>query len=192
METLLSISIGLGLSAACGFRVFVPLLIMSIASLTGHLEISEEFRWIGSVPALAAFSTATALEIVAYYIPWLDHVLDTMATPAAVVAGVIASASVVTNLSPLVKWSLALIAGGGIAGIIQGTTVLTRLKSTAITGGVGNSLISTLELAGAITTAFLAIFVPLICLAIILAVFWFLFHKAGRVVFGRKKAIRYS
>src|SRR3990172_10017996 len=115
METLLSISIGLGLSAACGFRVFVPLLIMSIASLTGHLEISEEFRWIGSVPALAAFSTATALEIVAYYIPWLDHVLDTMATPAAVVAGVIASASVVTNLSPLVKWSLALIAGGGIA-----------------------------------------------------------------------------
>ena len=192
METLLNLSIGFGLSAACGFRVFVPLLIMSIASVTGHLRLSEEFRWISSVPALVIFSTATAMEILAYYIPWLDHLLDSLATPAAVVAGVIASASVVTDLSPLVKWSLALIAGGGIAGIIQGTTVLTRLKSTAITGGFGNSLISTLELAGSIMTAFLAIFVPLLCLAIILAVFWFLFRKAGREVFGRKKAIRYS
>src|SRR5207302_1413632 len=91
METLLSICVGIGLSAACGFRVFVPLLVMSIASLSGHLPLAHGFEWIGSYPALIAFSVATCVEILGYYIPWLHHVLDTIASPAAVVAGGVVS-----------------------------------------------------------------------------------------------------
>src|SRR6267378_5007073 len=116
METLMSICLGIGLSAACGFRVFVPLLIMSIASLSGHLSLAHGFEWIGSYPALISFSVATCLEIAGYYIPWLDHLLDTMATPAAIVAGTIVTASMMTDVSPLLKWTLAIIAGGGAAG----------------------------------------------------------------------------
>src|SRR5215475_5086585 len=106
METFLSICLGIGLSAACGFRVFVPLLFMSIASLSGHLTLSPGFAWIGTYPALITFAVATALEIGGYYIPWLDHLLDTMTTPAAIIAGVVITAAMVTNTSPLVKWSL--------------------------------------------------------------------------------------
>src|ERR1043165_470437 len=100
MDTALSICVGVGLSAACGFRVFVPLLIMSIASISGHLHLAQGFAWIGSYPALIAFGVATVLEIAGYYIPWLDHLLDTMATPAAIVAGTIVTASFVTGMSP--------------------------------------------------------------------------------------------
>ncbi|PYQ56518.1 MAG: DUF4126 domain-containing protein, partial [Acidobacteria bacterium] len=80
METVLSILIGLGLAAACGFRVFVPLLIMSLASRAGvgHLALGPGFAWIGSTPALLSFAVATVLEIAGYYIPWVDNLLDTV------------------------------------------------------------------------------------------------------------------
>jgi hypothetical protein len=71
-ETLLGIAVGIGLSAACGFRVFVPLLVMNLATLTGHLYLAPGFEWIRSDYATIAFGTATFFEILAYYIPWLD------------------------------------------------------------------------------------------------------------------------
>lgn len=187
MDTILSIALGIGLSAACGFRVFVPLLIISGAALSGHVGLSTGFEWIGTIPALIAFATATVLEILAYYIPWLDHLLDTIATPAAVVAGVVASASVFTDVSPLLRWTLALIGGGGIAGLVQGATVLTRLKSTALTGGLGNSILSTAELFGSIATSLLALLVPVICVIVILVGILFVFLSARRVLFGKRK-----
>src|SRR6516162_6641024 len=104
MDTVLSVCLGIGLSAACGFRVFVPLLVMSIANLSGNLTLAHGFEWIGTYPALITFSVATALEIGGYYIPWLDHLLDTIATPAAIVAGTVVTASMVTDLSPFLKW----------------------------------------------------------------------------------------
>src|SRR5260370_22897301 len=126
METMVSICVGIGLSAACGFRVFVPLLLMSIAAMSGHLTLAPGFEWIGSYPALIAFSAATALEIAAYYIPWVDNLLDTIATPAAILAGTLVTASLVTGASPFLKWSLAILAGGSAAGMVQGTAVGAR------------------------------------------------------------------
>ena len=87
--------------------------------------------------ALVAFSVATILEIVGYYIPWLDHFLDVITTPAAIVAGTVVSASMVTDMSPLLRWSLAIIAGGGAAGVVQGMTVATRGMSLVGTAGWG-------------------------------------------------------
>src|SRR5205085_3194476 len=146
MKTLLSICLGIGLSAACGFRVFVPLLVMNLASLSGHLALADGFAWIGSYPALVAFSVATVLEIAGYYVPWLDHLLDTIATPAAIIAGTLVSASMVNHFSPFLNWTLAIIAGGGAAGMVQGATVLARGFSSAGTAGLGNPLVSTAEL----------------------------------------------
>lgn len=157
METLLGITIGIGLSAACGFSVFVPLLVMNLASLTGEIHVSPGFAWIGSYYATAAFGTATIVEILGYYIPWLDHALDIVATPAEVIAGTVTTASMVTNVSPFLKWTLSLIAGGGVAGLVQGSTVALRGISSVSTAGVGNLAVSTLELAGSIITALLAI-----------------------------------
>lgn len=173
METVTSVLIGIGLSAACGFRVFVPLLVMSVAAMSGHLTLASNFQWIATYPALIAFAVATGLEIGGYYVPWLDNLLDSISTPAAVVAGIIVTASVVTGTSPFLTWSLAIIAGGGAAGLIQGTTVLVRGASSVGTGGLGNPLLATIELGGALLTSLLAVIAPLvgiILLAILLTI----------------------
>ena len=146
METLVSVFIGVGLSAACGFRVFVPLLIMSAASLGGLLELNSSFEWIGTYYAFGAFLVATLLEVSTYFIPWLDHLLDLVATPAAIVAGIVVTASVVVGMSPLLTWATAIVAGGGTAAAFQGSTVLARGASSVTTGGVGNPVVSTGEL----------------------------------------------
>lgn len=158
------------MSAACGFRVFVPLMIMSLAAQSGHLSLAPSFQWIGSDPAVIAFTVATILEIAGYYVPWLDNFLDIVATPAAIVAGTIVTASIVTDMSPFLKWTLAVIAGGGAAGAIQAMTVFIRGTSSASTGGLANPLFATAELGGSILTSTLSIFMPVLTIGMILLV----------------------
>lgn len=172
-ELILMILMGIGLSAACGFRIFVPFLIVSIASLSGYITLSDSFSWIGTLPALIAFSVATVLEITAYYIPWLDNLMDTLATPIAVIAGIVLTASVVTGMSPFIKWALAIIAGGGIAATVQTLTGLTRLTSSTTTGGIANPLVSSAELGGSALLAVSAVFLPLIAgIAVVILLIW--------------------
>jgi hypothetical protein len=160
---------------------------MNLASLTGHLHLSPGFEWIGSHYSSIAFGTATLVEVLAYTIPWLDHVLDLITSPAAIIAGVVATASMVMDISPFLRWTLAIIAGGGTAAIVQGATVALRTKSSALTAGAGNALVSTAELAGSITTSVLAILVPVLCLILISLLSIFAIWKAGRFFFGRMK-----
>ncbi len=173
MDTLLSICIGIGLSAACGFRVFVPPLVMSMASIFGHLTLSPNFEWMGTYPALVVFAVATCIEIAAYYIPWVDHLLDIVATPMAIAAGTVVTASLLPDADPMLQWTVALIAGGGSAGTIQAFSGMARLASTLMTGGLGNALISTMESGGSIILSGLAIAVPVfaVCLVAVLLVF---------------------
>jgi Domain of unknown function (DUF4126) len=182
METLLSIGIGLGLAAAAGFRVFVPLLVLSLAARGGHVPLSSGFEWIASTPALLAFATATVLEIGAYYVPWLDNLLDALAAPAAVVAGVVASASVMTDLPPMLKWSVAIVGGGAAAGVVQTSTSLLRLKSTATTAGLANPLVATTELVGSVTTSVLAIVLPILALTLIGLVLFVIYRVSRRLL----------
>ena len=177
METMLSIFVGVGLSAACGFRIFVPLLIMSIASLSGQLVLSPEFEWIATYPALAAFSIATLFEVAAYYIPWVDNLLDTIAVPAATVAGTIVMASAVSEMTPFLKWGLAVIVGGGVAGTVQGFTSIARLASTATTGGLGNPAVSTVEAGGSVVMSILAITLPVVAVIAVVVILFFAFRK---------------
>jgi hypothetical protein len=162
---------------------------MNLASLSGHLHLSSEFVWIGSYYATVAFGAATIIEILAYYVPWLDHLLDIVATPAAIIAGMLATVSMVTNMSPFLKWSLALIAGGGVAGLVQGATVALRAGSSATTAGIGNPLVSTLELVGSVITVILALSVPILCLALVAFGCVFVIRKAGRLVLRRQSSV---
>ncbi len=177
--------IGIGLSAACGFRIILPFLGLSIAAMSGHVTLAPEFQWIGTWPALIAFATAAALEIGAYYIPWMDNLLDAVTTPLAVAAGTIAAASVMSDVSPFMKWSIALIAGGGMAGAVQTGTALLRGVSTVSTGGLANVVISTVELAGAIIATTMSLLMPIVAFtaAIIIAIWvvWKLLHRPVRV-----------
>src|SRR5262249_31887235 len=168
----LSIVLGVGLAAATGFRVFVPMLIVSGAAYTGHLSLSENFAWLGTGSALMMLSVAALAEVLAYYIPGVDNLLDTLATPAALVAGTVVSASVMSDVPPMVKWTAAVIAGGGVAGLTQGATAMLRAKSTILTGGIGNAVISTAELGGAILVSLLALAAPLTALAVVIFFLW--------------------
>jgi hypothetical protein len=183
METLLGLAVGIGLSAACGFRVFVPLLGMSIASLSGHLTLSQGSDWIGSWPALVAFAAATVFEIGAYYIPWLDNLMDSITTPAAVIAGTIVTASMVGDLSPFLKWAHAIIAGGGTAGMVQASTVMLRGASSASTAGFANHLVATGEMAGSALFTVLAILLPLLTVMMVIGLAVFVVR---RILRGRK------
>ncbi len=164
-DTLLSIAVGLGLAAACGFRVFVPLLLLAVAALTGHAHLAPGFAWMGTWPAVIAFAVATVLEIAGYYIPFVDHVLDVVATPAAVIAGAVATAAVFVDVPPLVRWAVAIVAGGGVAGLAQGASVLARAKSALFTGGLANPLVATAELAAAAGASLLALVAPVVAIA---------------------------
>jgi hypothetical protein len=167
LELAVSIALGIGLAAAVGFRVFLPLLVMSIAAYTGHLTLGDSFQWLATPAALAMLAVATVAEVLAYYLPGVDNLLDAIATPTALVAGTVAAAAVMGDVPPLIKWTTAVIAGGGAAGLTQGVTALLRAKSTAFTGGLGNSVVATGELGGALLVSILALLVPLVALALV-------------------------
>ncbi len=166
MDPLLGIPVGLALSTAAGLRVFIPLLLTSLAARLGYLSLAPGMSWIASDAALVAFATAAIVEIAAYYVPWLDHVADVVAVPAAITAGIIEMAAVTPELPPLVRWTVAVIAGGGIAGFAQLGTSLLRLKSSALTAGIGNPVVATGELIGSLALAVLGLLAPLIAAVI--------------------------
>ncbi len=167
-----SIALGIGLAAATGLRLFLPMLIVSAASYGGYLPLGENFAWLGTPAALILLSVASLVEILAYYIPGVDNLLDTLATPAAFVAGTIVSAAVITDLSPMVKWSAAIIAGGGVAGLTQSVTTLVRANSTVMTGTLGNPVVATAELGGSLIVSLLALVAPLLTALVIIVLLW--------------------
>jgi hypothetical protein len=186
-EVALSIALGVGLAAAVGFRVFLPMLVMSIAAYSGHLHLSSGFAWLATAPALLTLAIAALLEITAYYIPGVDNLLDALASPAALIAGTVVAAAVMADLPPLVKWTTAVIAGGGAAGLTQGITSLLRLKSTTLTAGLGNHLVASGELGGALVVSLLALAAPVVAVALV-AVFCFFAIRMLRRLFRRAAA----
>jgi Domain of unknown function (DUF4126) len=169
-ESLLSIGVGLALAAAAGFRIFVPLLALSLAARADWVALSPSFAWLATTPASVALATAMVLEIFAYYIPFFDNLLDTLSAPVAVLAGIVASASLLTDLPPWLQYSIAIVGAGGTAGVVHASTSLLRLKSSAATAGFGNPILATLELGGSVLIAVLALLAPLIALAAVVMI----------------------
>ncbi|MBD0851977.1 DUF4126 domain-containing protein [Maribacter arenosus] len=174
-ETIISIFLGVGLAASVGFRVFLPLFALSLASYFGVWELNENWHWIGSIAALITLGVATLAEIFAYFIPWVDNLLDSIAIPLAAIAGTAVMVSTVANLDPVVTWSLAIIAGGGTATAIKGAGASTRLASTATTGGVANPLVSTVETGTAVVVTTASIFAPILAAFLVIAILIFVF-----------------
>jgi uncharacterized protein DUF4126 len=191
IQSLAAIAIGIGLAAATGFRVFLPLLIAGLAARWGGLSLAHGFQWLSSNGVLLALGTASIVEVAAYYIPLVDHVLDVIGGPAAVLAGVLASASAMVDVPPSIMWPVAIIGGGGIAGLTKTISALARAKSGWVTAGLANPIVSTGETCGAIVTAIAAIVVPLICLlAIVVLLVWIsrrLRAVRGNVAFRRTR-----
>jgi Domain of unknown function (DUF4126) len=184
----ISIALGVVLAAATGFRVFLPMLIMSGAAYTGHLSLDNSFAWLATPFALTMLGVAALAEVLAYYVPGVDNLLDALATPAAFVAGTIVSAAVMTDLPPMAKWTAAVVAGGGTASLTQGVTTILRAKSTVMTAGLGNPVIATGELGGSILLSLLALAAPLAAVAVVILLLWLAFRLIRRQRQGTQRA----
>jgi hypothetical protein len=123
-------------------------------------------------------AVAAVVEVLAYYIPVVDNLLDTVATPAALVAGTLVAAATMTNLPPVVKWATAIIAGGGAAGVTQGVTALLRGKSTVGTGGWANP---GLAIVGAVLVSALALLAPFVAVGLMLIFCWLAVRMTRRL-----------
>ncbi len=168
VELILSISLGVGLSASSGFRVFVPLFALSCASFFGIIPLNENWQWLGSLSALVILGVASIVEAVSYLVPVVDNFLDSIAVPLAGMAGTLVMVATLNDINPAITWALAIVAGGGVATTVKATTATTRLGSTMATGGLANPVVSVAETGSAIALSILSIFAPV--LATIVAV----------------------
>jgi hypothetical protein len=172
-----NIALGIALSACCGFRVFIPMLAGALAAHFNFITLSENMQWLSEWPAIICFATAAVAEIAAYYIPFIDNALDTIATPLSVAAGTILATSILPLPAdqPLLQWGVGLLSGGAAAGTLQLGTGLLRLFSSKATIGTGNVLVSTSENAAAVTGSVLSFFIPVIVAVVLLVlIIWVL------------------
>lgn len=185
-ESILSIFLGIGLAASVGFRVFVPLFALSLAGYYNIVPLNESWSWVASIPAIITLGIATFAEIFAYYIPWFDNLLDSIAIPLAAIAGTAVMVSTAADLSPIITWALAIIAGGGTAGAIKSTSASTRLVSSTTTGGVANPAISTVETGTSVMMSAFSIFIPALAIILVLLIFLGI-KKLYNCFFSKKK-----
>jgi hypothetical protein len=187
LDLLESVGIGLGLGVAAGFRVVVPFWVLSAAAYFGHLPLQDNMQWLGSETALIGLTIALVVELLAYSIPWLDNLVDTVAVPIAAIAGTLLMALAANELDPFAKWSLAVVAGGGTAATVKGLSGFTRLISTATTGGLTNFLVAIAELLGAIALSVLALTAPILAFVGVLVLFIVLIRFGIKAFYKTKK-----
>jgi hypothetical protein len=173
-STLMSFFLGIGLAASAGFRVFLPLFALSLGAHFGGdlLNLNDSWQWVGSWPAMITLGVATLIEIIAYYIPVVDNLLDTIAVPLAAIAGTVLMGSTLLDMGEVATWALAIIAGGGTAAAVSGTTAITRAASTGTTAGTGNFIVNTGETAAAsVLSATSFIWAPLAFILVLVTLF---------------------
>ncbi|MDO4953715.1 MAG: DUF4126 domain-containing protein [Akkermansia sp.] len=162
MQLTLALVMGVCLSAACGFRIFVPLLAVGLAVRFMGLHATPALAWTATDLGLVGLSAATLVEILAYYIPWVDNALDTIHGPLALVAGTLLVGGLLGDMPPALQWGLGVVAGGGAAGAVKTGAATVRAASTATTGGLGNCIVSTMENGCATIGSALAVVAPVI------------------------------
>jgi len=157
---------GISLAAASGFRVFLPPFLLSLAArfnVVWFLDIDligTQFEFFTSTLSIVVLGIATVAEFAAFYAPWVDSVLDTIATPASIVAGVAMTAIVLEGNDPIIQWTIAIVAGGGVAATIQSATVAIRGLSSTFTFGLGNPAVATSENVASVALTLIAILIP--------------------------------
>jgi len=187
LSTLSAIMAGICLSAAAGLRVFLPILALGLAARFGLLEVGEQFAWLTSDPVLMVVGLAATMEVGAYYIPWVDNLLDILATPAALGGGTVIVASLLPEMNSAMQWGTAAALGGGSAGIVQLSTVLLRGVSTASSGGLANPLVSTGETAGSLFTILMALLIPIVFGVIVIAILIWLLIRLIKLLFRHRQ-----
>ncbi|MEO1403101.1 MAG: DUF4126 domain-containing protein [Cyanobacteria bacterium J06635_1] len=187
----MALFLGIGLSAACGFRIFIPPFALSLAALNGTVELSPDWQWVGSYPAVTVFAIATVIEVLAYFVPWVNNALDSIEVFAAPVVGTFLTASTLSmagEFNPVMTWVVAAIAGGGTAEVIEGASVLARFATAGLTAGVGTPAVSLAEMLSSIILSVLAILVPFLAFVLVIFLVIYCLRRLARLRRQRKRA----
>ena len=196
---------GLGLSAACGLRVFLPLFVVSIAVRADMLVVGPSFEWLGATPAIVLFGTATVVEIVGFLVPWVDHALDLLAAPLAAIAGAVLMTSqldimipsdvsdalqATPLLHPAVTWSLGIIMGATAASGVEAASIAGRVSSSVLTIGWLNPIYGMAETVLAMIVTLLAVWVPVLAGGMVLLLLPIVLFAVWRILAWRRKQRR--
>lgn len=181
---LISLFVGVGLAAATGFRVFLPIFLISLGSYLGWFPLAESFSWMSGLPVVIGTGVAMVLEIAAYYLPFIDNLLDSITVPLATVAGTVLVAGQFTEINSFVQWALALIAGGGTAATISSAMAGTRALSASTTAGIANPIVSTVETIFSTIMSFIAIFLPVLAILLV-AILLFVTFKFSKKIWKK-------
>lgn len=185
----IALCMGISLSAACGFRVFAPLLAVALAARFTGLSVQGALGWVSTDAALVCLASATVVEMLAYYIPLVDHALDAIATPLSLLAGAIITCGLLPEMPEYARWGLGIVAGAGAAGAVQLSTATLRALSTATTGTLANPIFSTLENILSVIGAVLAIVLPCIAALCVLLLVWLVYRCTKRL---RRRRVAHS
>ncbi|MEL6401333.1 MAG: DUF4126 domain-containing protein [Cyanobacteria bacterium J06626_4] len=187
----LALCLGLGLSAACGFRVFVPPFAMSLATMQGAVTPAADWQWLGNPITVITLGIATLLEVAAYFTPWVSNALDSVELIAAPIAGMAMTAlslSMVGDINPVMLWTTAAIAGGGTAELVEGATALTRLATAGTTAGLASPVLGFMELLSAAVLSILAILAPVLALSLVIGLALYCWLRLRRFRERRRRA----
>ncbi len=179
----------IGLSAACGFRIFIPPLSYGLLYRADLVQLEDGWTWIGNEWVIAILALASIIEICANLIPWLDNFLDILATPTSIAAGTVLSSSCLTNFDPGLQWMLSVMSGVLITGGFQFSTVSIRGLSSIFTGGCFNPIFSIIEDFISIGITLSIILFPLIGIIVIILIA-FLIWRLYLLMIRRKRGLR--
>ncbi len=184
---------GLGLAAGAGLNAYAVLLVYGgVSRFFPEAFPGPIAHALASTPALLAFGVLFLLEFVADKVPGLDHiwhVLHSVVRP--LVGALLAVASVAPEESTLLN--VAAGGGGGVVALIAHLVKsATRLTSTALTAGVANAALSLAEDVLAFLQSLVAIFLPMVALAVVLAFAVIFLVSVPRIarsinLFGRRR-----
>ncbi|MFZ4261338.1 DUF4126 domain-containing protein [Sphingobacterium sp. HJSM2_6] len=181
---LISLFVGVGLAAATGFRVFLPIFLISLGSYLGWFPLAASFSWMSGISVVIGTGIAMVCEIAAYYLPFIDNVLDSITVPLATVAGTILVAGQFTEINSFVQWALGLIAGGGTAATISAAMAGTRALSSSTTAGIANPIVSTVETLFSTIMSFISIFLPILAIVLV-AILLLMTYKFSKKIWNK-------
>ena len=190
MNIIAALCLGIGLSAACGFRVFIPPLALSIAAHGGMLQLSSEWEWLGSESAITTLSIAATVEVFAYFIPWVSNFLDSIEILLAPIAGMFMTASTLSmagDFDPTLLWILTVIVGGATAETVELTTSVTRLATSVSTAGMGSPIIGLVEAISSAIISILAISLPILSTLLVIFLLIYGIRRILKFIAKRKR-----
>lgn len=170
MVRVLAAACGILLAASAGLRAFMPLFGVGVAARLLDWPIAPSMEWLATDAGLVGLGVATAVELAADKVPVVDHVLDAVHMIAGPLAGALVTFSIWGDWPPAVAGILAVALGAPVAGLVHAVSATTRFKSTVVSGGAFNPVVSTAEDGISIAAILIALLLPFLAFALAIVV----------------------